>query len=91
MSTDIKFSKAQMPKIIQSGGCFGSGIGNLGKKTLANIAIPLAWDNWPGLVSNLTSSPINIFDRKISGKGAVRGGKRFTLFIYFKWRYEWYY
>ena len=34
-----------------------------------------------GLVTNLTSSEINKFNRKISGKGAVRAGKGFTLFI----------
>ena len=51
------------------------------KKTLTNIAIPLARDNLPGLVSYLTSNVINKFERKISGKGAVRAGKGFTLFI----------
>ena len=51
------------------------------KKTLTNIAIPLARDNLPGLVSYLTSNVINKFERKISGKGAVRPGKGFTLFI----------
>ena len=81
MSTDIKFSKAQISKIIQSGGSFGSWLGNLGKKALTNIAIPLARDNLTGLVRNLTSSAINKFNKKISGKGAVRAGKRFTLFI----------
>ena len=35
----------------------------------------------PGLVSNLTSNTINIFKRSLSGKGAVRAGKEFTLFI----------
>ena len=34
MSTDIKLSKAQISKIIQSGGSFGSWLGNLGKKAL---------------------------------------------------------
>ena len=81
MSTDIKFSKAQISKIIQSGGSFGSWLGNLGKKALTNIAIPLARENLTGLVRNLTSSAINKFNKKISGKGAVRAGKRFTLFI----------
>ena len=81
MSTDIKLSIAHISKIIQSGGSFGSWLGNLGKKALANIAIPLARDNLPGLVSNLTSNAINKFERKISEKGAVRVGKRFTLFI----------
>ena len=75
MSTDIKLSKAQISKIIQSDGSFGSWLGNLGKKVLTNIAIPLARDNLPGLVSNLTSSTINKFERKISGKGTVRAGK----------------
>ena len=82
LSTDIKLSKPQISKIIQSGGSFGSWLDNLGKKALTNIAIPLARDNLPGLVSNLIhSSAINKFGRKISGKGAVRAGKGFTLFI----------
>ena len=55
MSVDIKLNKAQTSKIIQSGGSFGSWLGNLGNKSLANIAIPSARDNLPGLVSNLTS------------------------------------
>ena len=81
MSTDIKLSKAQISKIIQSGGSFGSWLGNLGKKILTNIAINLARDSLPRLISNLTSNAINKFERKISGKGAVRAGKAFTLFI----------
>ena len=32
MSTDIELSKAQISKIIQSGGSFGSWLGNLSKK-----------------------------------------------------------
>ena len=81
MSTDIKLSKAQISRIIQSGGSFGSWLGNLGKKALTNIAIRLAKDNLAGLVSNLTSDAINKLDRKISGKGAARAGKGFNLFI----------
>ena len=81
MSTDIKLSRAQISKMIQSAGSFGSWLGNLGKKALKNIAIPLARDNLPGLLSNLTSNARNKFERKISGKGAVRAGKGFTLFI----------
>ena len=42
MSTDIKLIKAQISKIIQSGGSFGSWLGNLWEKALKNIAIPLA-------------------------------------------------
>ena len=81
MPTDIKITKAQISKIIQSGGYLGFCLGNLRKKKLTNIAIPLARNNVPRLVSNLTSSKINKFDSKISGKGAVRAGKRSTLFI----------
>ena len=41
----------------------------------------MARDNLSGLVSNLASYAINQFERKISGKGAVRAGKGFSLFI----------
>ena len=81
MSTDIKFSKTQISKIIQSGGSFGSWLDNTGKKALTNFAIPLARYNLPGLASNLTSNAINKFESKIRGKGAVRVGKGFNLFI----------
>ena len=67
--------------IIQSGGSFGSWLANLGKKALKNVAILLARYNLPGLVINLISIAKNKFERKISGKGTVRAGKRFTLFI----------
>ena len=70
-----------MSKTIQSGQFFGSWLANLGTITLTNVVIPLARGNLPGLVSNLTSNSINKFERKISGKGAVRTGKEFTLFI----------
>ena len=42
-----------------------------------------SFGSWLGnlkLVSNLISNAINKFERKISGKGVVRAGKRFTLF-----------
>ena len=81
MSTDIKLSKAQISKIIQSGRSFGPWSGNLGRKALTNVAISLARNNLPELESNLTSSGIKKIHRKISGKAAVRGGKGLTLFI----------
>ena len=81
MSSDIKFSKAQTSKIIQSGGSFDSWFSNLGEKHQKNVAIPFARDPLPGLVSNVISNRINEFERKISGKGAVRAGERLTLFI----------
>ena len=81
MSTDMKLSKAQISKMIQSGRSFDFWFRNLGKKALPNIAIPLARDDFPGLASNLTSNAINKFEKNISGKGAVIAGKGFTLFI----------
>ena len=80
-STDIKLSKAQISKIIQSGESFGSWLCNSRNEALTNIAITLARDYLSGLVSNLTSNVRNKFERKISGKGAVRAWKGFTLFI----------
>ena len=84
MSADVKLSKAQISKIIQPGVSFGSWLANIGKKALVaitNVAVPLARDNWFGLVSNLTLTAINTFDRKINGKGAARAGKGFTSYI----------
>ena len=72
MSIDIKLSKAQISKIIQSGESFVSWLANLGRKALTNVAIPVARDNLHGLVTNLTLSTINKFDRKISRKAAVK-------------------
>ena len=48
---------------------------------LRNIVISLARDDLTGLITNLTSNAINKFERKISGKGAVRAEKAFTWFI----------
>ena len=53
MSTDIQLSKTQISKIIQSRKSFGSWLVNLGKRTLTNIAIPLARENLLGLPYSL--------------------------------------
>ena len=42
MSPDIKLSKAQISKITKLGASFGSWLGNLGKKEITDLAIPLA-------------------------------------------------
>ena len=68
MSADIKLSKAQISKIIQSDGSFFSWLDDLGKKALTNIAIPLGRDNLPRLGINLALNVITKFERKISGK-----------------------
>ena len=80
MSTYMKLSKTQISKLIQSGGFFASRLKNLGNKALTNVAIPSDRDSLLGLASNLTSNSINTFEGKISGKGAVRSKKGFTLF-----------
>ena len=41
MTSDIKLKKAQISKIIQLGGSFGSWLGNSGKKALTKLVIPL--------------------------------------------------
>ena len=51
MPTDINLSEGQRSKKIQSGETFGSWFGNLEKKPLTNIAIPLARDNLRALKS----------------------------------------
>ena len=82
---DLKLSKAQMSKIIQSVKCLGKTldniIGTLGKKALLDLAAPLAKDVLSKLATKATSYLLDRFKRKISGKGAIRSGKRFTLFI----------
>ena len=82
MSTDIKLSKTQISKIIQSGGSFGSWLDNLEKKALPSIAITLGRDKLPVLVSNLTSIVINKFmEKKNKWKRICQAGKGFYLFI----------
>ena len=76
-SKEIRLSKAQISKIIQSRESFGSWQGNLFKKVVTDFEIPLARDNLFGLVSNLSPNSINKFERKI----AARAEKGITLFI----------
>ena len=78
MLRDIKLNIAQISKIIQSDGSFGSWLGTLGKKALTNVAICFASDNLPRFVGNITSNATNKFKQKISGKERRKG---FTFFI----------
>ena len=63
MWTDIQLSKAQISKIIQSSEYFASCFGNLDKKTPPNLAISLAKNNVPILVSNLAWNATNKFKK----------------------------
>ena len=51
----------------------------LGKKIIADLPIPLAGHNLPGLVSNIASNAANKFERKIGREGAV--SSVLTLFV----------
>ena len=82
MSTDIKLSKAQISKMIQSGGSFGSWLANLLKKAATNVAISLDRDNLPELVSNLASNAINKFQRNKCNRNCHSRKK--IYFIYFE-------
>ena len=81
MSADVKFSKAQIRKFVQSNGTFCSWLGNFGKKALRKFTVPLARGKLPGLVSNLNSNTKIKFKRKVSGKRVVKARRGFTLFI----------
>ena len=65
MPTDMKLRKAQISKITQSGGSFGSWLGNVGKKAVTNVAFLLARENLSGLVSNLASNALSKFEKKV--------------------------
>ena len=56
-------------------------ISNLSKKALSNLAIPLAKNVPHNLATKATFPVLDKFERKVSGQGAVRAGKGFTLFI----------
>ena len=71
MSTDIRLRKAQISKIIQSAGYLGSCLGNLGKKALTSVAIPLVRDNLPRLVCNLASNAINKWKRPCESRKMI--------------------
>ena len=70
--------------IIQSGRSFGSQLANLDKKALTNVAIPLATDNLPGLVSILASNAINKFERKQVEKELLEQGKDLFYLFWMK-------
>lgn len=54
MSTDTKFSKSQLFKLIHSGRFFRKTFGNLGKKVLLDLGVPLAKVVFPKSVIKAT-------------------------------------
>ena len=77
----VKLSKAQISKTIQSGGFLGSCLNRLGKKVVTDLATTFARVKLSRLVSNTASNAIKKFERRISGKRAVRTRKGFAFFI----------
>ena len=59
-----------MAKTIQSPGFLGRNLGKLGKKVLLYLAVSFAKNVSPKLATKATSSVLDKFERKISGKGA---------------------
>ena len=70
--TDIKISKAQLSKIIQSGGFLGNKVGNvigsLDKKAVIDLAVPLGKDVLPKLATKVTLFILINFKEKYVGK-----------------------
>ena len=84
MSMNIKLSKAQISKLLKSGAslkALGNVMGKLGKKLLWHLDVPLVKEVLPKSAAKATSSVLDKLERKISGKGAARTGRQFTLFI----------
>ena len=70
-----------MSKIIQYGGFYGKTLGNLVKKVLADLTVPLVQIVLSKLATNATWYVLDKCERKINGKRDVVAGKEFTLFI----------
>ena len=82
ISTDLKLSKAQISKIIQSGGFLGSLLSKLAGP-LMKVAIPLAKNVLAPLGITAAASAI---DAGIQKKNALFWNNNFNNF---KWRNEW--
>ena len=74
MSTDLKLSEAQIPKIIQSGGCLGSLLSKLAGP-LMKVAIPLAKN---------VSAPLGITGAASAIDAGIQKKKKNTWF----WKYD---
>ena len=61
MLTDVKVSKSRLVQIIQSGGFLGKTLGNLDKKVLLDLAVPLGKGVFPELAIKPTSSVLDKF------------------------------
>ena len=70
-----------MTKIIPYDRYLSNTIGKLGKETLTNLPVTLAKDTLTKLANKWTLSILDKLERKISGRGAIRVRKWFSLFF----------
>ena len=64
MLTDIKLSKAEISKTIQSGRFLGSQLRKLGKKMATDFSISFGRDKLPEFVSNMASNAaLNVINK----------------------------
>ena len=80
MSTDIKLSKPQITKIIQSGGFLGSLLSKLAGP-LMNVAVPLGKKYFTTIRNNSSSSAIDVGIQKTKNKQNKKHGSRNTTLI----------
>ena len=85
MLTNIKLSRAQLSKMIQSVGFLGKTLDNImkkyfSKKIFLDLAVRLAKDILSKLATKTSSSVLGKLDRKTSGKGIESAGKEFMYF-----------
>lgn len=60
MSTDVKVSKSQLTKITRLGGLLGKTPGNLGRKALLEMPVPVAKDIVLILATNLANKATSL-------------------------------
>ena len=81
MSTDIKLSKVQLSKAIQSGGFWGALLGKFGVP-LMQVAVLFAKNVFVILTAMALASAINgAIDKKINRRDVVKTGKGIALVI----------
>ena len=89
MSTDIKLSKAQLSKIIQSGGFLGALLGKFASP-LVRIAVSLAKNVLSPLATMASASAVDVANQRkmrkraaiaTSRAGVVRAGREITFVI----------
>ena len=84
MPIDIRLSKTQISKIIQSGGFLGKALGKLSKRILLDLAVPLAKDFFTKLSTKAISSVLDKLEKKINNRRRSSKTRKRIHFIYLK-------